>query len=75
MLEVKDLWMSSAGSLSSLFSVCVRKTFFFFFNNLVIFKLVSSESGHAGFDAPGTQRDEEQPHHGQRSERLKRAQS
>ena len=36
--------------------------------HLVLFKLVSAEGGHAGFDASGSQSDEEQAHHGQGSE-------
>lgn len=34
----------------------------------MVFKLVSTKSSHAGFDASGSQGDEHQPHHGQSSD-------
>lgn len=37
--------------------------------NLLIVELVSTKGSHAWFDATGAQGDEEEPHHGQGSER------
>lgn len=36
-------------------------------SNLMVFKLVSTEGGHAGLDASRSQGNEQQPHHGQSS--------
>jgi len=37
-------------------------------SDLVVLELVPTEGRHAGFDAPGAEGDEQQPHHGQRPE-------